>query len=60
MLTDPFLFGDLAMTTNRDRGLLVLMRMFDRQEIPEDLVNQYMGRLNFEDAVAPLISSSLM
>jgi hypothetical protein len=40
--------------------LLALMSMFNRQGIPEDLINQGMDQLDFEDAVALLISFSLI
>ncbi|KAH8698463.1 hypothetical protein BGW36DRAFT_448418 [Talaromyces proteolyticus] len=40
--------------------LLALMSMFDRQGIPEDLINQGKNRLTFEDTVAPLVSFSLI
>ncbi|KAL4861938.1 hypothetical protein BDV12DRAFT_203507 [Aspergillus spectabilis] len=40
--------------------LLALMSMFDRQRIPEDLVRADGDGLQFEDAVAPLISYSLV
>ncbi|THC90151.1 hypothetical protein EYZ11_010378 [Aspergillus tanneri] len=35
--------------------LLALMSMFDRQGIPEDLVNRGKNRLTFEDTIAPLM-----
>ncbi|KAJ5366092.1 hypothetical protein N7541_000033 [Penicillium brevicompactum] len=40
--------------------LLALMSMFDRQGIPEGLVRADSDGLQFEDAVAPLISYSLI
>ncbi|EED13534.1 kinesin, putative [Talaromyces stipitatus ATCC 10500] len=40
--------------------LLALMSMFDRQGIPEELVSEGMDRLQFEDAIALLISFSLI
>ena len=40
--------------------LLALMSMFDRQGIPEGLVRADGDELQFEDAVAPLISYSLV
>jgi hypothetical protein len=40
--------------------LLALMSMFDRQGIPESLVRADGDGLQFEDAVAPLISYSLI
>jgi hypothetical protein len=41
-------------------ALLSLMSMFDRQGIPEDLVNRGMDQLDFEDAVASFMSFSLI
>ncbi|CAG7933708.1 unnamed protein product, partial [Penicillium olsonii] len=41
-------------------NLLALMSMFDRQGIPEGLVRADSDGLHFEDAVAPLISYSLI
>lgn len=35
------------------------MSIFDRQGIPEDLLHDSTNRLQFEDAVTPLISFSL-
>ncbi|KAL4745419.1 P-loop containing nucleoside triphosphate hydrolase protein [Aspergillus terricola var. indicus] len=40
--------------------LLALMSMFDRQSIPEYLVQEDYETLQFEDALAPLISYSLI
>lgn len=40
--------------------LLSLMAMFDRQGIPESILYNSRGRLQFEDAVAPLTSFSLI
>jgi tetratricopeptide (TPR) repeat protein len=40
--------------------LLALMSMFDRHGIPEDLVRRQDDALQFEDALAPLISFSLV
>ncbi|GAM43571.1 hypothetical protein TCE0_056r18491 [Talaromyces pinophilus] len=40
--------------------LLALMSMFDRQGIPEDLVRDDQDILDFHDALAPLISYSLI
>lgn len=40
--------------------LLALMSMFDRQEIPEDLVQEDKGNMQFEDTLAPLLSFALV
>ncbi|KAF3390061.1 hypothetical protein DPV78_011783 [Talaromyces pinophilus] len=40
--------------------LLTLMSMFDRQGIPAELLSDGMDQLQFEDAMAPLLSYSLV
>jgi Tfp pilus assembly protein PilF len=53
-------FDQIRSTCPAATDLLALMSMFDRQGIPEDLVNQHKDRLEFEDAMAPLMSFSLI
>jgi hypothetical protein len=53
-------FDQIRSTCLAATDILALMSMFDRQGIPEDLVNQNMDRLQFEDAIAPLMSFSLI
>lgn len=53
-------FNQIRHTTPAATDLLALMSMFDRQGIPEDLVNRRKNRLAFEDTVAPLMSFSLI
>jgi tetratricopeptide (TPR) repeat protein len=53
-------FDQIRHTSSMATDLLALMSMFDRQGIPEDLINQNMNQLDFEDAVTPLISFSLI
>jgi tetratricopeptide (TPR) repeat protein len=40
--------------------LLTLMSIFDRQGIPAELISYGMDRLQFQDAMAPLVSFSLV
>jgi hypothetical protein len=58
--TWQILFDQIQSTYPAATDLLALMSMFDRQGIPEDLINQDKDRLEFEDAVAPLMSFSLI
>lgn len=53
-------FDQIRSTCPAATDLLALMSMFDRQGIPEGLVQQHMNRLEFKDAVAPLMSFSLI
>jgi tetratricopeptide (TPR) repeat protein len=53
-------FDQICRTTPVATDLLSLMSMFDRQGIPEDLINQGMDQLDFEDAIASLTSFSLI
>ncbi|KFY86469.1 hypothetical protein V500_07615 [Pseudogymnoascus sp. VKM F-4518 (FW-2643)] len=53
-------FEQIRKTKPEAAELLSLMAMFDRQGIPESILHNGRGRLQFEDAVAPLTSFSLI
>lgn len=53
-------FEQIRKTAPAAADLLALMSMYDRQGIPEDLLHDSTNRLQFEDAVAPLTSFSLV
>ncbi|KAF2735267.1 hypothetical protein EJ04DRAFT_216254 [Polyplosphaeria fusca] len=53
-------FDQIQTTKPEAAELLSLMAMFDRQGIPERIVYDGRSRLQFEDAVAPLLSFSLI
>ncbi|KFY77721.1 hypothetical protein V498_09277 [Pseudogymnoascus sp. VKM F-4517 (FW-2822)] len=53
-------FDQIQVTWPEAAKLLSLMAMFDRQGIPESILYDGRGRLQFEDAVAPLTSFSLI
>ncbi|EED19716.1 kinesin, putative [Talaromyces stipitatus ATCC 10500] len=53
-------FDQIRRTCPKATDLLALMSMFDRQGIPEELISEGTDRLQFEDAIAPLISFSLI
>ena len=53
-------FNQIQLIWPEAADLLALMSMFDRQSIPESILYDGRGRLQFEDAVAPLISFSLI
>ncbi|KAF2180317.1 hypothetical protein K469DRAFT_715560 [Zopfia rhizophila CBS 207.26] len=53
-------FEQIRATNSAAADLLSLMAMFDRQGIPEHLLYNGKSRLQFEDAVAPLTSFSLV
>ncbi|KAF2730992.1 hypothetical protein EJ04DRAFT_443952, partial [Polyplosphaeria fusca] len=53
-------FSQIRDTERSAADLLALMSMFDRQGIPRSLVQGDMDRLDFEDALAPLVSFSLV
>ncbi|KAH8727391.1 hypothetical protein GQ44DRAFT_758100 [Phaeosphaeriaceae sp. PMI808] len=53
-------FEQIRKTTHEATDLLSLMTMFDRQGIPEYLLYDGRSRLQFEEAVAPLTSFSLI
>ncbi|KFY18132.1 hypothetical protein V492_00124 [Pseudogymnoascus sp. VKM F-4246] len=53
-------FDQIQLTWPDSAKLLSLMAMFDRQGIPESILYNGRDRLQFEDAVAPLTSFSLI
>ncbi len=53
-------FEQIRKTKPAATDLLALMSMFDRQGIPEYLLCKDINQLQFEDAVAPLVSFSLI
>lgn len=53
-------FEQIRKTRPEAADLLSLMAMFDRQGIPEHLLYDGRSKLQFEDAVAPLLSFSLV
>ncbi|RDL35195.1 uncharacterized protein BP5553_07126 [Venustampulla echinocandica] len=53
-------FEQIRKTRPAAAELLLLMAMFDRQGIPESILYAGRDRIQFEDAVAPLTSSSLI
>jgi tetratricopeptide (TPR) repeat protein len=53
-------FNQIQKTNPEAADLLALMSMFDRQGIPERLLHDGMRRLQFEEAIAPLLSFSLI
>ncbi|KAF1966818.1 hypothetical protein BU23DRAFT_312572, partial [Bimuria novae-zelandiae CBS 107.79] len=53
-------FDQIQKTGPAAAELLALMSMFDRQGIPVSLLQGQASRLDFEDAVAPLLSFSLV
>jgi tetratricopeptide (TPR) repeat protein len=53
-------FDQIQRTKTEAAELLSLMAMFDRQGIPESILQDGRDRLQFEDAVAPLTSFSLI
>ena len=53
-------FDQIQKTGPAAAELLALMSMFDRQGIPVSLLQGQVSRLDFEDAVAPLLSFSLV
>jgi tetratricopeptide (TPR) repeat protein len=53
-------FEQIRKTKHEATALLSLMAMFDRQGIPEHMLYEGMTRLQFEEAVAPLSSFSLI
>ena len=53
-------FEQIRKTSPEAAELLSLMAMFDRQGIPESILYDGRSRLQFEDAVAPLTSFSLI
>jgi tetratricopeptide (TPR) repeat protein len=53
-------FNQIQKTRSAATDLLALISMFDRQGIPEYLLHDNANRLQFEDAIAPLISFALI
>ncbi|KAH0552892.1 hypothetical protein GP486_006908, partial [Trichoglossum hirsutum] len=53
-------FNQIQKTNSAATDLLALISMFDRQGIPEYLLHDNINRLQFEDAIAPLISFALI
>jgi tetratricopeptide (TPR) repeat protein len=53
-------FNQIRKTRLAAADLLALISMFDRQGIPEYLLHDNTNRLQFEDAIAPLISFALI
>jgi tetratricopeptide (TPR) repeat protein len=53
-------FNQIRKTRPAATDLLALISMFDRQGIPEYLLHGDTNRLQFEDAIAPLISFALI
>jgi tetratricopeptide (TPR) repeat protein len=53
-------FEQIRRTAPAATDLLALMSMFDRQGIPECLLHHGADRLQFEDAIAPLLNFSLI
>jgi tetratricopeptide (TPR) repeat protein len=53
-------FNQIRKTKSAATDLLALISMFDRQGIPEYLLHDNTNRLQFEDAIAPLISFALI
>ena len=53
-------FNQIRKTRSAATDLLALISMFDRQGIPEYLLHDNTNRLQFEDAIAPLISFALI
>ncbi|CRG92827.1 hypothetical protein PISL3812_09898 [Talaromyces islandicus] len=53
-------FNQIRRISPKATDLLALMSVFDRQGIPEELVSEGMDQLEFEDALAPLMSFSLV
>ncbi|KAF2679087.1 hypothetical protein K458DRAFT_375514 [Lentithecium fluviatile CBS 122367] len=53
-------FTQIQRTEQPAADLLALMSMFDRQGIPASLLRQNASQLDFEDALAPLLSFSLV
>ncbi|QGA15967.1 hypothetical protein EYB26_003634 [Talaromyces marneffei] len=53
-------FDQIRRICPKATDLLALMSMFDRQGIPTQLLSDGMDQLQFEDAMAPLISFSLV
>ena len=54
------LFNQIWKTRSVATDLLMLISMFDRQEIPEYLLYDNTNQLQFKDAIAPLISFTLI
>lgn len=52
-------FNQIQTSHPASADLLALMSMFDRQGIPENLLQQNMTQLKFEETIHPLISFSL-
>ena len=53
-------FNQIRKTKSAATDLLALISMFDRQGIPEYLLHDNTNRLQFEDAIAPLVSFALI
>jgi tetratricopeptide (TPR) repeat protein len=53
-------FNQIRKTRSAATDLLALISMFDRQGIPEYLLHDNTNQLQFEDAIAPLISFALI
>ncbi|KAI9766019.1 MAG: hypothetical protein M1840_007026, partial [Geoglossum simile] len=53
-------FSQIRETTPAATDLLALISMFDRQGIPEYLLHDNTNQLQFEDAIAPLVSFGLI
>jgi tetratricopeptide (TPR) repeat protein len=53
-------FNQIRKTRSAATDLLALISVFDRQGIPEYLLHDNTDRLQFEDAIAPLISFALI
>lgn len=60
LFTWQITFEQIRKTTSSALDLMALMSMFDRQAIPECLLHNGTDRLQFEDAVAPLLCFSLI
>ena len=60
VITWQISFDQIRSTCPATTDLLALMSMSDRRGITEDIINQDQNRLEFEDAVAPLMSFSLI
>lgn len=60
LFTWQITFEQIRKTTPLATDLLSLMSLFDRQAIPEWLLHDGTDRLQFEDAIAPLLCFSLV
>ncbi|EFQ96752.1 hypothetical protein MGYG_09201 [Nannizzia gypsea CBS 118893] len=60
MATWQISFEQIRTSKPEASDMFALMSMFDRQGIPEHLLRRDMSRLQFEDAVTPLLSFSLI